>query len=134
MQHILNKWQARINHAEAELTTSFQFRNKKAPMVIVDTNYWTFGDLSDEIPADHYTDPSSAFRYQINKIERHFNNIPDDAYIPFLHPWYGTGVLASGFGVNIINNPKADPSVDLPMLHYPEEIDSLSLPVPESLV
>ena len=130
MGNVLNKWQTRIGRAEAELASSFQFRNEKAPVVIVDTNYWTFGDLSGEIPLDHYTEPSSVFRYQMDKIERHFNNIPDDVYIPFLHPWYGTGVLASAFGVKIICNPKADPAVDIPLMQHPEEIDLLTLPVP----
>jgi hypothetical protein len=65
MENVFNKWQTRINHAEAELTSAFQFRNKKAPVVIADTNYWTFGDLYDEIPTDYYTEPSSAFRYNI---------------------------------------------------------------------
>ena len=130
MGNVLNKWQTRIHRAEAELASSFQFRNEKAPVVIVDTNYWTFGDISVEIPSDHYTEPSSVFRYQMDKIERHFNNIPDDVYIPFLHPWYGTGVLASAFGIKIICNPKADPAVDIPHMQYPEEIDLLTLPVP----
>ena len=36
--------------------------------------------------------------YQSLKIDRHMREY-DDCYIPFLMPWYGTGVLASGFGV-----------------------------------
>jgi len=130
MENIQQKWQTRIRRAEAELASACKFSNKKVPVVIVDTNYWTFGDLSDEIPFDHYTEPSSVFRYQIDKIERHFKNIPDDAYIPFMHPWYGTGVLASAFGVKIICNPKSDPAVDIPNMQHPEEIDLLTLPVP----
>ncbi len=38
MEHIQQKWQTRINHTEAKLASSFQFRNKKFPLVIVDTN------------------------------------------------------------------------------------------------
>jgi hypothetical protein len=130
MENVLNKWKARINSAELELATTFQFKNGKAPVVIVDTNYWTFGDLADDIPTNHYTQPASAFQYQMGKIERHFTNIQNDAYIPFLHPWYGTGVLASAFGVKIICNEKADPAVDISQMQHPEEIDSLVLPVP----
>jgi uroporphyrinogen-III decarboxylase len=129
MELVQQKWQSRIIRAEEELVSSFRFKNKKAPVVIVDSNYWTFGDLLDEIPSDHYTEPSSVFRYQMDKIERHFNNVPDDAYIPFLHPWYGTGVLASAFGIELIINPKADPAVDIPRMQHPEEIDLLTFPV-----
>lgn len=130
MNHVLNKWGPRINKAEEKLSNTFRFNNKKAPVVIVDTNYWTFGDLLDDIPIDYYTNPASAFRYQMDKIEQHFECFSDDAYIPFLHPWYGTGVLASAFGVKIICNEKADPAVDISTMQHPEEIDSLVLPVP----
>jgi hypothetical protein len=130
MEQVLNKWQRRIDRAEAELANVFQFKNKAASVVIVDANYWTFGDLADDIPADYYTDCASAFRYQMDKIARHFSDIPNDAYVPFLHPWYGTGVLASAFGIKIICNPKADPAVDIGTIQNPEDIDSLQLPVP----
>lgn len=130
MENLLNKWKERIKCSEDELLSTYQFTNKNSPIVIVDTNYWTFGDLLDDIPADYYTNPASAFRYQINKIKRHFEHLPNDVYIPFLHPWYGTGVLASAFGVEIICNPKTDPAVDISKMQNTEEIDALKLPVP----
>jgi len=130
MEKVLDKWQERITRSEEELASAFRFTNNKAPVVIVDANYWTFGDTLDEIPEDYYTEPESAFRYQMDKIESHFTNVPDDAYIPFLHPWYGTGVMASAFGIDIICNPKADPAVDISAMEHPEEIDLLEIPVP----
>ena len=72
----------------------------------MDANYWTFGDLPEELPDDYYTDPASALRCQQAKLQDHFENIPDDDYIPFLHPWFGRGVLASAFGITLICNPK----------------------------
>ena len=130
MENVLSQWQNRIALSEEKLSEAYRFENKKTPIVIVDTNYWTFGDLLDDIPADYYTNPSSAFRYQMDKIEWHFNNIPNDAYIPFLHPWYGTGVLASAFGINLICNEKTDPAGDISTMQHPEEIDAMVLPVP----
>jgi hypothetical protein len=130
MKTVLTQWRPRIGRAEAELAETFRFRNRKTLAVVVDTNYWTFGDLTEEIPDDHYTNPASAFRYQMAKIERHFENIPDDGYIPFLHPWFGTGVLASAFGVRVVYNPKADPAVDLATMRQPEDIDALPTPAP----
>jgi len=128
--HNINQWQSRIDHAEEKLDMTFRFQNKKPAIVVVDANYWTFGDHEDEIPTDFYTDPAAAFRFQMAKIERHFENVPHDDYIPFLHPWYGTGVLASAFGVKLICNPKSDPAVDIATMQHSEEIDLLSLPVP----
>src|ERR1035437_11070292 len=101
MQCVISQWQSRIDRAEAELAETFEFKNKKAAVVVVDSNYWTFGDLPAEVPDDYYTEPMSAFQCQIEKIERHFDYIPDDDYIPFLHPWFGTGVLASAFGIKL---------------------------------
>lgn len=130
MECVLSQWQPRIDRAEAELAAAFRFQNKEPAVVVVDANYSTFGDLEDQIPSDFYTDPASAFRYQMDRIEGHFQNIPNDDYIPFLHPWYGTGVLASAFGIRIICNPKSDPAVDLATIKHPEEIDALRMPVP----
>lgn len=130
MKQILAQWKDRIQRSEAALKDVFEFRNRRPATVIVDCNYWTFGDLREEIPDDHYTNPASAFEYQMGKIERHFREIPDDDYIPFLHPWYGTGVLASAFGVNVICNPKSDPAVDLSTMKHPEDIDALPVPTP----
>ena len=130
MERVLSQWQSRIDRAEAELAATFRFQNTAPTIVVVDSNYWTFGDLADDIPSDYYTEPASALRCQLQKIQSHFQNIPDDAYIPFLHPWYGTGVLASAFGVKVICNPKSDPAVDLATIQRPEEIDALQMPVP----
>jgi uroporphyrinogen-III decarboxylase len=66
----------------------------------------------------------------MGKIDRHFAAIDGDAYIPFLHPWFGTGVLASAFGIKLVYNPKADPAVDLAAMQRPEDIDLLPTPVP----
>jgi len=129
MERVLNQWQPRIDRAEAELAATFRFQNTEPTIVVVDANYWTFGDLADDIPADYYTEPASALACQLQKIQTHFHNITDDAYIPFLHPWYGTGVLASAFGVKVICNPKTDPAVDLASIHHPEQIDELQMPV-----
>jgi uroporphyrinogen-III decarboxylase len=130
MEQILDKWKERNARSEAKLKKVYEFKNTEPAIVVVDCNYWTFGDLPEEIPDDHYTSPESAFKYQMEKVERHFNFLPDDEYISFLHPWYGTGVLASAFGVNLICNPKADPAVDLSTMSAPEQIDALELPVP----
>jgi uroporphyrinogen-III decarboxylase len=127
---IADKWSERSRRSETALKKVYEFANTEPEIVIVDCNYWTFGDLPEEIPDDHYTNPAAAFEYQTAKIERHFDQIPDDAYIPFLHPWYGTGVLASAFGIDLVCNPKADPAVNLSTIEKPEEIDELQMPVP----
>ena len=130
MKSDLIRWQQRIERTESKMGAVFQFKNREPGRVVVDANYWTFGDLADEIPVDYYTNSDVALRYQLAKINRHFGSIPNDDYTPFLHPWYGTAVLASAFGIEVICNPKADPAVDLATMQQPEEIDALPVPVP----
>jgi hypothetical protein len=68
--------------------------------------------------------------YQVRKIVRHYENFSEDCYIGFLHPWFGTGVLASGFGTPIVFNYKSDPAVDISRIETIDELERLSLPDP----
>lgn len=98
---------------EALLREAYEFKNKAAPFIIYDPSYWLYGQLPEEIPPDYCDeDPSSLIAFQERKIEEHRRAF-EDAYIPFLMPWYGTGVLASGFGVGIKFMDRADPVVEL---------------------
>jgi len=110
----------------------FEFKNNKPAYLINDVNYWTFGENAEDIPEEYYSDdPSVSMKYQIDKIKRHYEYFPDDNYIGFLHPWFGTGVLASGFGTPIVFPNKADPAVDLSTIEKIEEVERLDLPDPE---
>jgi uroporphyrinogen-III decarboxylase len=124
-----NELKSHNDHAEQLMAQAFAFRNDKPVICMSDVNYWTFGELAEKIPDEYYTDPATSMNYQIEKIKFHMANFPDDAYQPFLHPWFGTGVLASAFGIPIIYNPKSDPAVDMSTMQQPEEIDSLEFPV-----
>ncbi len=131
MTHLKEKYSEHDERARSMLKETFEFKNKKATVLIDDVNYWTFGELLEDIPEDYYEDdPSAMMNYQIKKIKRHYEYYRDDCYQGYLMPWYGTGVLASGFGINIVKNYKADPAVDLSHIKKPEEIKKLKLPDP----
>jgi uroporphyrinogen-III decarboxylase len=117
--------------AEETIHSAFLFENETAPYLIYDAGYWLFGDVPEHIPADYCDeDPTSMIRYQEEGIRQHVANY-DDAYIPFLMPWYGTGVLASGFGVNIVFQDRKDPAVDLAPISKVEQLKDLMKPDPE---
>lgn len=102
------------------------------PIVINDCNYWTFGDHQANIPEGYYgDDPAVSMEYQLEKIKRHYGYYTDDCYQGFLHPWFGTGVLASGFGTEIVFNYKADPAVGMSKIKHVDELKKLKLPDPE---
>lgn len=130
MEQLQDKWWARSARAEARLAETFRFENNEPAIIVMDVNYSTFGDTPAAIPDDYYTEPAAAYRYQVEKLHRHFAQIPDDDYIPFLHPWFGTGVLASAFGIPLIYNPKADPAVAIASMEHSGLIDELPTPVP----
>lgn len=117
--------------AEATLRAAFEFGNETAPYLIYDVNYWLFGDQAENIPPDYCdADPAGMIACQSRKIDRHMQEY-DDCYIPFLMPWYGTGVVASGFGVPVKFQLGMDPAVALPILSHVEQIKDLQRPNPE---
>jgi len=70
-------------------------------------------------------------QYQLEKIKRHYDYYTDDCYQAFLHPWFGTAVLASGFGTEVVFNYKADPAAAMSKIKNIEELKELKLPDPE---
>lgn len=125
------RYQERSIAAEETICSAFLFENETAPYLIYDAGYWLFGDVQEHIPIDYCDEsPASMIRYQEEGIERHVANY-DDAYIPFLMPWYGTGVLASGFGVNVKFQDYMDPAVDLPPISDVKQLKDLEPPDPQ---
>ncbi len=117
--------------AEETIRSAFEFRNETAPYLVYDVNYWLFGDLEENIPLDYCDeDPGSMIGYQTDRIEQHMQSYKD-VYIPFLMPWYGTGVLASGFGVDVKFQDYMDPAVELPPIDEIEQLKDLKQPDPE---
>jgi uroporphyrinogen-III decarboxylase len=66
--------------------------------------------------------------YQLKKIERHYEYYKDDCYLGFLIPWYGTAVLASGFGHPVVMGNNQDPAADVSKVVNPQEIKNFKLP------
>jgi len=101
------------------------------PFVIQDVNYWVEGENPDQIPDDYFSDRdfSAMFNYQMEKIISHMECY-DDSYIPLLFPWYGTVVVPSALGSEIIFPPKMDPAVREAIIKSPEDVKKLSMPDP----
>ena len=124
-------YQQRSLAVEQSIRSAFRFENETAPYLIYDANYWLFGDVAENIPLDYCdADPGSMIDFQVQKIRRHVADY-DDAFIPFLMPWYGTGVLASGFGVEIKFQQRMDPAVALPPISELRQLKDLKSPDPE---
>jgi uroporphyrinogen-III decarboxylase len=101
------------------------------PFVIQDVNYWVGGEKPAQIPDDYFSggDFSVMFDYQMKKIISHLERYDDD-YIPLLFPWYGTIVVPSALGSEIVFPPKMDPAVRGVIVKTPEDVKKLSMPDP----
>lgn len=101
----------------------------EVPILINSPDYFSFGSL--DKPPDYYTNPASMLAYQAAGFEKHLRLVNDDL-VPYFMPWFGTGVLASGFGaaIRVPEDPADDPAVAAPCIHSLKDITHLKLPDP----
>jgi 5-methyltetrahydrofolate--homocysteine methyltransferase len=118
--------QAKIERAlnRAEITSP-----DDVPIVVIAPGYTAFG--SERMPEDYFTNPASMVEHQARGCERHLALVKDD-YVPYFVPWFGTGVLASGFGCQIEIPPGSgnDPVAAGPCVTSSTDAARLRMPDP----
>jgi hypothetical protein len=104
--------------------------SEDVPIVINTPAYFLYG-TSDK-PSDYHTSCEAMYNYQAEMYFKHLQNVDDDM-VPYFFPWYGTGVVASAFGMEQI--PPKDAQSEWicgdPILEKPSDIQDLKLPDPE---
>ena len=105
----------------------------RPPVLIGDANYWITGEDPDLIPDDYFDEGAyaSMLAFQEAKIAAHLRDIPDDVYLPFLFPWYGTGVVPSAMGCRILFGHGEEPAVEGAFIDDPVAVSRLEPPDPE---
>lgn len=122
---------SRFESSRRRIEDAYRHRdNGVIPFLVADVNYWVSGDTLALIPDDYFTNRESMLQFQLQKIQWHMERFDDD-YIPLLFPWYGTGVLASALGCEILFQDKLDPATHGTAISRPEQVRQLSLPDPE---
>ena len=117
----------------AKIERAFRFAEvtspENVPIVINVPCYFAFG--STQMPSDYFTNPASMLEYQASGCEKHLATVDDD-YVPFFMPWFGTGVLASGFGceIRIQPGPGNDLAVAGPCVSSVRDAARLRMPDP----
>ena len=127
----------------AELAVRFQRSKQKiqtavagdvgegVPLVIRAWPYHVFGTDPRRFPQDYFTNPRSMLEYQTASCEAQLTTVQDD-FIPYVMPWYGTGVLASAFGCGVAFLEDSDPAVSSwGMVKDEREVARLRVPDPE---
>ena len=123
----------RFERARERMADAYRHRPVASPPVIVgDCNYWITGEDPARIPEDYFEvggyDGMRGF--QEAKIGSHLDRIDDD-YVPFLFPWYGTGVVPSALGSQVIFQRGEEPAIEGPILARPADVRRLQPPDPE---
>jgi len=130
MESIHKKYEQRIADSYARIKDAFGYKKSdRMPFQISDVNYCVTGQTAELVPDDYFTKPRSMLNYQLAKIENHMNCYDDD-YIPFLFPWYGTGVVPSALGCKVIFKDKMDPVACGAIIDNVDDIKKLSEPDP----
>lgn len=131
MDNIPELYKERNKRTMELVEKTFEFKNsKEAPFIINNANYFLFGYSKNEIPEDYISNPESMYKRQVAQFENHFNLVEDN-YVPYLMPWFGTGVLASGFGIKINFLPKMDPSTEVGRYAVNDISDIKKLKIPD---
>ncbi len=112
-----------------KITSVYHHGNSEIAFIIGTMNYWIDGENPGLIPDDYFKDPSVMTRFQVDRMKKHIEKFDDD-FIPFLFPWYGTGVVPSALGCDVLFYPKQDPSVGSAIIREPSEIKQLHMPDP----
>jgi len=107
----------------------FEHRNEDIPFIINYMNYWLEGETPSLIPEQYFNDPAIMTDFQLRKMEVHMKDFEDD-YIPFLHPWFGIGVVPSAMGCEIDFVKNKDPAIRRVAIEHPEQIRELKRPDP----
>ena len=132
MEELKDLYLNRFNKSAPKITSIFEEDNAKGiPVIISIKSYWSTGSNYDQMPSDYYSNPASMLRYQEEGIKLHLKELDDD-YIPYLVPWYGTGILPSAFGckVRFPEKPGMDPIVESTCINDIKEIRGIKLPDP----
>jgi hypothetical protein len=125
---------ARTAAALGRITAAYRHEDVGGPPVLIgDANYWITGEDPALIPPDYFDEGAygTMLAFQEAKIEAHLAGVPEDTYIPFLFPWYGTGVVPSAMGCRILFQRGEEPAVEGPVIADPAAVARLELPEPE---
>jgi len=97
------------------------------PILIYTMNYWLDGQNPSLIPGDYFDNPATMTMFQVEHMKKHIDMFDDD-FIPFLFPWFGTGVVPSSLGCEVIFHPKRDPALGRHLINDLSEIEHLKKP------
>lgn len=114
MEYLKEQYKQQIEHSRNKMKEAYNFANEKPVKYICDSCWWLFGQLPEQIPRDYCRGNFECMlQYQLDMIKDHYKRGWNDCMEPILSPWYGTGVLPSGFGQKVAYKDGMDPAVEM---------------------
>ncbi len=119
------------NTAQARIRAAFALAEPIDPPVMVwPFHYIACGCDPARMPLDLFENPAVMTEFQTRFCDEHVAAVDDD-FQPYLSPYLGTGILASGFGCKMHFAPGRDPSVAGPCVESVADAARLKLPDPQ---
>jgi len=106
------RFEARVGSVAPKMDAVFACEDVDEPPIIANSAlFWVAGLDTDSLPDKYFADPAAMTNFQERTYYEQVRAIDDD-FVPYLMPWFGTGVVASAFGCDIDFVPKQDPAVN----------------------
>ena len=121
----------RFRKSADKIKSAYAYKNTEMPFLIYTMNYWLDGQSPSLIPDDYFDNPATMTMYQVEMMKKHIELFDDD-FIPFLFPWFGTGVVPSSLGCEVNFLPKQDPALGPHLINNLSGIADLRKPDPYS--
>lgn len=129
-EHFRQLYEKRLAKVKPKMDAVFTFQDVEQPPFMVNSAlFWVAGLDPETFPDEYFDDPAVMTNFQERTYYEQVREIEDD-FVPYLMPWFGTGVVASAFGSEIEFPPKQDPAVN--PHYYPvktiEDVRRLRIP------
>ncbi len=123
MHDCQERFNERLKKVKDKTEKVFNFEKVDSPPFLVNSAFYhCFGMDEDTIPDNYCKDPAVMTRFQEKSYYEQMVSIDDD-FVPYLMPWFGTGVLASALGSKVDFPDKMDPAVHMQKLALTDASD-----------
>jgi hypothetical protein len=125
-------YERRLARVAPRMRAVFHHEDLDEPPIIVSSAFfWVAGLDPATLPDDYFTNPAAMTEFQERAYHEHLLSIDDD-FVPYLMPWFGTGVVASALGCAIEFPSGQDPAVNPEAYPVTNAADVRKLRMPDS--
>lgn len=123
-------FEKRLEKVKVRAADTFSFKPVDRPQFLANSAfYWIFGLDPATVPDAYFDDPAVMTAFQERTCFDQIKEIDDD-FVPYVMPWFGTGLTSSAFGARILFQKGLEPSVDSRQFRLQSAADIRKLEIP----